>query len=126
MVKIKKLELQEKPFVVVFVDSDTPAKTAADLGNAPDDSVKLACTFEGETNIGKRKGLWAVVVVCNSEHPDMNLDTIAHECEHAKNLIMKRIGHPLRKWWDEPHAYLIGYLVGEASKFYGYGKLKEK
>ena len=42
---------------------------------------------------------------------DVNTGTMAHEADHAANLIFKAIGAKVDCTNDETHAYLVGYIT---------------
>ena len=48
-------------------------------------------------------------------------DTVAHECYHAAMSIMETIGNKATYKNQEPHAYLIGHIVGWVT-----GELKKR
>lgn len=51
---------------------------------------------------------------------------IAHECEHAKNMVWKFIGYTPNSEEDETDAYLIEYLFNQVEKTLGtHGKKKQ-
>ena len=46
------------------------------------------------------------------------ISTIAHEADHIVSFIFKRVGIKLDLDNDEPHAYLLGYIVEQIYKIY--------
>jgi hypothetical protein len=45
-------------------------------------------------------------------------DTIAHEADHLCNQLFKGIGATVDVYNDEPHAYLLGWVVKQITKNY--------
>ena len=66
----------------------------SDTGDAP------GCLVYDGQNFG-------IILVRNQ----ISYDLIAHEVFHAVHRMMEFIGHGLHKDYDEPHAYLCGYLT---------------
>lgn len=56
-----------------------------------------------------------VLIIFNNEKPSPS--TLAHEFTHVAQMVMKYIGHNhCKEDYDEPTAYLVGYLVSEFHK----------
>lgn len=51
------------------------------------------------------------VVVWLHKPKDLTTGTLAHEADHAANLIFKAIGAKVDVSNDEPHAYLVGFVT---------------
>lgn len=51
------------------------------------------------------------VIVWLHKLNDITTGTIAHEADHAANLIFKAIGAKVDVTNDEPHAYLVGFIT---------------
>ena len=61
------------------------------------------------------------VVILNKKYIRNDFDlvsTIAHEADHIVSFIFKRVGIKLDLYNDEPHAYLLGYLVEQIYRIY--------
>ena len=61
------------------------------------------------------------VVILNKKYIRNEIDLvsiIAHEADHITSFIFKRVGIKLDLDNDEPHAYLLGYLVEQIYKIY--------
>jgi hypothetical protein len=57
---------------------------------------------------------------------ELDNDVIAHEVNHIVTHILHSRGHDFNKPYDEPMAYLTGYLVGEIHKLAKKHKLRVK
>lgn len=57
---------------------------------------------------------------------NLSYEVIAHETNHIVTMIMQSIGHPIDKEYDEPMAYLQGYIFEEIVKLAKKKKYKIK
>ena len=70
-------------------------------------------------NVGKHRKIFkGINIECELA------DTIAHEADHLCNQLFKGIGATVDVNNDEPHAYLLGWIVKQITK--NYLKFKEK
>lgn len=70
-------------------------------------------------NVGKHRKIFkGINIECELA------DTIAHEADHLCNQLFKEIGATVDVNNDEPHAYLLGWIVKQITK--NYLKFKEK
>jgi hypothetical protein len=70
-------------------------------------------THEGEVN-----GNYAIIIWMPSFNMKNNEDmvTLAHECFHATEMILKSAGVTFIRGINEPYAYYLGWVFGECLK----------
>ena len=83
-----------------------------------EDHITFATTISGYRQVGELK-LKAIYLVLNPNHDYDNLTagTIAHEVVHIKNNIYNHMGEEVSTVYDEPEAYLSGWLTDTIVQF---------
>ena len=84
------------------------------------DNVPFASCFErnAKQEDGSVKLYHLIVINMKNELKKIDVGILAHECFHLTNFIFEEKGIIPDVANDEPQAYLLGYLVDIAHKFY--------
>jgi hypothetical protein len=113
--KVIKIDVYCTAFQVAIADNWEEAISRFQLKLEPNDTNSHALTIDNSL-IGVKSPYNLIVFIDTSER------TIVHESYHMTNLILYDLGHTVvvnndGKIFDEPHAYLLEYIVSKITKF---------
>ena len=119
--RIKKLTIPIYDYRLTLIESNEPAKIEKYFRNMEYEFSRHELYAHAIDHIRFEKGeRWlCVYLVLNRKNKwkPMSHSTIAHECNHIADYIFEQIG--AHRFNDEPHNYLVHFLVKTVNDFFG-------
>ena len=119
--RIKKLKIPIYDYLLTLIESSDPVKMEKYFRNMEYEFSRHELYAHAIEHIRLEKGeRWlCVYLVFNRKNKwkKMSHSTIAHECKHIADFIFEQIG--VHRFNDEPHNYLVHYLVKTVNDFFG-------
>lgn len=116
--KITKVPLYSYKLVTVITDSAKKLQDKFELDFEDDYPIYAHC-ISHYLNVDKDRQVKAVFIILNPNSDDeVTHGVIAHEALHAMHMIMNDVDIYPTYEDDEPHAYLIEWIVNEVTKNY--------
>ena len=124
----RQIPIYDSFYLDIIVSDDTDKINKATGSN---DEEYFACakkaSFRSTSDTGKPcwKKCITIVLNPNDEFSPMTTKVMVHEANHAKNMILERIGYKQDAKNDEASTYFLEWIFGEIEDFYNKVMKKE-